>query len=148
MSSTRTETGPCTPTASLPATTLSGGCVGWFKELGHTSIDVLKVDIEGGEFELVEALAKNKAVSFDQFLVEVHNPRLEQMLRMTRSLDAMGLVPFAREANTLAAAVQDATGGHSCCFEYSFVRLPFLSECADKLLSARSGGRSHGQLAW
>ncbi|KAJ1467678.1 hypothetical protein T484DRAFT_1857993 [Baffinella frigidus] len=101
------------------------------KELGHTSIDVLKVDIEGGEFELVEALAKNKA-----------------MLRMTRSLDAMGLVPFAREANTLAAAVQDATGGHSCCFEYSFVRLPFLSECADKLLSARSGGRSHGQLAW
>ena len=32
------------------------------------------------------------------------------MVKMTRSLDAMGLVPFAREANTLASAVQDATG--------------------------------------
>ena len=52
------------------------GLGGVIKELGHASIDVLKVDIEGGEFELVEALAKEIGVTFDHFLVEVHNPHL------------------------------------------------------------------------
>jgi hypothetical protein len=116
------------------------------RELGHSAVDVLKVDIEGGEFELLQALP-DAGLAVGQLLVEVHSPRLPDMLRMTRRLDELGLVPFAREANTLATLVTDATGGHSCCFEYSFVHVPFLALCAQRLADARASGALAQELA-
>lgn len=60
---------------------------------------------------------------------QVHNPTLAEMKRMVHSLDALGLQTFAREANTLASRVEDATQGRSCCFEYSFTRIPQTALC-------------------
>jgi len=39
------------------------------KELGHTSIDVLKIDCDGCEYKIYEQL---KGVPFDQLLIEIH----------------------------------------------------------------------------
>lgn len=41
------------------------------RELGHTHIDVLKMDIEGSEFDAIPELLKS-SVTFDQLLVEIH----------------------------------------------------------------------------
>ena len=42
------------------------------KELGHETIDVLKLDIEGAEYEVLESLIDD-AIRPRQFLVEFHH---------------------------------------------------------------------------
>lgn len=42
------------------------------QELGHTRIDVLKMDIEGSEYEVLENILLNE-IPIDQFLVEFHD---------------------------------------------------------------------------
>lgn len=109
-------------------------------ELGHTSLDFLKIDIEGPEFECLTPLRHAANITIHELIVEVHNPTLEGMLGMVRALDSLGLQTFAREINTLASGVTDATGGRSCCAEYAFVRVPYLARCPKLLASGGGAG--------
>ena len=63
------------------------------EELGHDKIDLLKMDIEGSEFEVVENII-NDNIQFTQFCIEVHdrffedkNQKLDSMLQMLQSYD-------------------------------------------------------------
>lgn len=42
------------------------------KMLGHNQIDILKMDIEGAEYEVIQYLVENK-VSINQILIEFHH---------------------------------------------------------------------------
>jgi hypothetical protein len=42
------------------------------KRLGHTTIDVLKMDIEGAEYEVIEDIVSSR-ISINQILVEFHH---------------------------------------------------------------------------
>ncbi|EKX38681.1 hypothetical protein GUITHDRAFT_154654 [Guillardia theta CCMP2712] len=100
------------------------------RELGHSRVDFVKMDIEGKEYEVVESL---KGLNIQEIVIELHNPTFQQMLRLTRTLDTMGLQVFAREANTLASRVEDAAQGHSCCFEFSFTKVENVDRCPAEL---------------
>jgi Methyltransferase FkbM domain len=70
------------------------------QELGHTWVDVLKVDIEGSEFEVMHHLAAlNHGMPFTQLQVEVHfgwnsvNPN-RQALALLYNLMSRGLRAF------------------------------------------------------
>lgn len=67
------------------------------RELGHERIDLLKLDIEGAEYEVLED-ALEHGPEFDQLLVEFHHGegawRLEHTLRAVAALRANGLRLF------------------------------------------------------
>ena len=56
------------------------------RQLGHSRIDVLKMDIEGGEYEVIDDLAGG-SVEADQFLVEFHHNY--PSIPLARTLDAV-----------------------------------------------------------
>jgi len=41
------------------------------EEMGHTKIDVLKMDIEGSEFDVIDDIIKSR-VDFEQLCLEIH----------------------------------------------------------------------------
>merc|ERR1712232_134077 len=45
----------------------------WMKRFGHQKLDVLKIDIEGSEYGVLEQLIKENWLPFTQLLVEYHN---------------------------------------------------------------------------
>jgi FkbM family methyltransferase len=49
----------------------------FMSELGHDYLDVLKIDIEGAEYDVLEALLREKYMPFTQLLVEYHDRFLE-----------------------------------------------------------------------
>jgi FkbM family methyltransferase len=80
-------------------------------ELRHDHLDLLKMDIEGAEFEVIQDLA-SCGLRVDQLLVEFHYHRgdrlaMERVRATIRVLESMGLLLFAR-----------SSGGH----EFSFAR--------------------------
>jgi hypothetical protein len=86
-------------------------------ELGHRNrtIDVFKIDIEGGEFDLFPALFTADARSLpQQVLVEVHLNPPTKMHRFFELFRANQYVIFSKEAN-LPVAPQ--------YFEFAFLRL-------------------------
>jgi FkbM family methyltransferase len=80
-------------TAPLPVARLATVA----RELGHARIDLLKLDIEGAEYEVL-ADALEDGPPFDQLLVEFHHGegpwRLEHTLRAVAALRANGLRLF------------------------------------------------------
>lgn len=42
----------------------------WMKKFGHEYLDILKTDIEGSEYNVLEALIEADDLPFDQLLVE------------------------------------------------------------------------------
>jgi FkbM family methyltransferase len=54
-------------------------------KLGHTHIDVLKMDIEGAEYEVIEDILNSK-VSIDQFLIEFHERFFENGKKQTEKI--------------------------------------------------------------
>lgn len=68
------------------------------KELGHDKIDVLKMDIEGAEYAVIEDIFSEK-VPIDQLLVEFHDRFKEVGIGKTRTAIEMlmtnGFVPIA-----------------------------------------------------
>ena len=48
------------------------------KELGHTQIDLIKMDIEGSEFDVVASLSGGKVV-INEMIIEIHNPTMLQV---------------------------------------------------------------------
>ena len=71
--------------------------------LGHTRIDVLKMDIEGAEYDVIIDLCAD-GVPVDQLLVEFHHrvgdpPSLERTRRAVRRLMAAGYMIFSISPN-------------------------------------------------
>ncbi len=80
-------------------------------ELGHTKIDVLKLDIEGAEYDVLDDLEQDDLV-VDQLLIEFHHQfesiSFGRTQRAVKQIEAMGLQlfhisPCAREYSFLRA---------------------------------------------
>jgi hypothetical protein len=79
------------------------------KNLGHTFIDMLKIDIEGGEFDALTAFLDQRArdgldlLPIGQLQIEIHaregHERFDYFARWWESLEAAGLRPFWTEPN-------------------------------------------------
>jgi hypothetical protein len=79
------------------------------KSNNHNFIDVLKMDIEGAEFETLEALIKpylerNEPLPFGQLQLEIHARNsdyamFERFLGWWEQLEQAGLRPFWTEPN-------------------------------------------------
>lgn len=67
-------------------------------ELGHKHIDVLKMDIEGAEYEVIENML-NAKISIDQILIEFHERFFEngkfQTQKVIKKLNSYGYEIFA-----------------------------------------------------
>ena len=90
------------------------------RSLNHTHVDILKIDIEGGEFAaLKQELTSQTLLSLNvrQLLVEFHlwnDECFADFIRIVGSLKKQGFMLFRTEFNPYAAEK---------CAEYSFVRL-------------------------
>jgi hypothetical protein len=78
------------------------------KNLGHTFIDFLKIDIEGGEFDALTAFLDQRArdgldLPIGRLQIEIHaregHERFDYFARWWESLEAAGLRPFWTEPN-------------------------------------------------
>ena len=74
--------------------------------LGHTHIDILKIDIESWEFDTLTALvdpyiASDKPLPFGQLQIEIHiwNRTFEYILTWWEKLEKAGLRPFWAEVS-------------------------------------------------
>ena len=69
------------------------------RELKHTHIDVLKMDIEGAEYEVIETIIKSP-VTIDQILVEFHDrnfdPDEPRSRETVRKLSGNGYLIYGR----------------------------------------------------
>ena len=73
---------------------------------GHTHIDILKIDIEGWEFETITTLlnpyvATGEPLPFGQLQLEIHiwNKSFAEYLTWWETLENAGLRPFWTEAS-------------------------------------------------
>ena len=74
--------------------------------LGHTFIDILRIDVESAEFDTLTALVgpyvqSGKPLPFDQLLLEIHvwSKKFPEFLAWWEMLEAAGLRPFWSEPN-------------------------------------------------
>jgi hypothetical protein len=88
---------PLTPKILFPS---------FLRLLGHTFIDVLKIDIEGGEFDALTPFIAAHAegvLPVGQMQLEIHaregHERFDYFVKWWASLEAAGLRPFWTEAN-------------------------------------------------
>ncbi|WP_417732222.1 FkbM family methyltransferase [Rosistilla oblonga] len=58
------------------------------RELGHNQVDVLKMDIEGAEYDVLESVV-NSGVRIDQLLIEFHDRFFDDGLARTKAAVAM-----------------------------------------------------------
>ncbi|KAH8831857.1 methyltransferase domain-containing protein [Flagelloscypha sp. PMI_526] len=73
---------------------------------GHKHIDILKIDIEGWEFETLDTVLKpyldtGRPLPFGQLQIEIHvwNKNFPQFLKWWENLEKVGLRPFWTEPN-------------------------------------------------
>jgi len=86
----------------------------WMNALGHKYLDVLKIDIESGEYSTFENLVKQYPLPWiGQILIEIHlmgshfpalskeqkYQQIDKTLRLVDNIHTLGLVQFHREAN-------------------------------------------------
>ncbi len=87
------------------------------KELGHEnrSIDVFKIDIEGGEFKFFPSIFQASKTSYPrQILVEIHPPNDPETHRFFDLLRTNNYVIFSKEPNVMMRAT---------LYEYAFLKL-------------------------
>ena len=92
-------------------------------------IDILKMDIEGGEYEWIEWFSKQCAsVKINQLQIEFHvaNVGITMMWNSLQSLLNCGFRIFHKDPNRIS----DATGKGSC-FEVAFVHERFIKYLSD-----------------
>ena len=82
------------------------------KKLGHSTIDLLKMDIERHEFEVVATLKDANAPSQIAFETHLHNVSEDEWTTMWTTLSGLGYGIFAHEPNPLCP----------CCCEFSLIR--------------------------
>ncbi|KAG0078100.1 hypothetical protein BGZ92_001637 [Podila epicladia] len=105
------------------------------KENGHNWIDVLKVDIEGYEYETMSALMDSFAGStlpFSQLQIEFHLLSGQYVTNDVKGfnrfktwferLEGMHLRPFWNEHNLIPMVAYDPNVGFAC-IEYSFLNI-------------------------
>jgi len=87
------------------------------KQNGHTHIDLLKIDIEGWEFDTLTTLIKpyvtsGRPLPFGQLSIEIHiwNKTFAQFLSWWEMLEAAGLRPFWTEPNLVYQNYNRKTG--------------------------------------
>lgn len=87
--------------------------------LGHTFINLLKVDVEGGEWDFFNTLYTNrtKSLPVGQLLIELHYTTMPQISTFFRAMQYWGLQPFSREINLLPSLA----GNKPFASEYSFI---------------------------
>ena len=103
------------------------------KDLKHQRIDVLKVDIEGAEYDVFDELFSSGFLDVDQILVEVHLQQLNtagsvvqtpsklrmQLDRFFEVLEKAGFRLFHKEINILWSRPMYSNMG----IEYAFIRV-------------------------
>lgn len=77
---------------------------------GHNFIDILKVDIEGSEFDVLGALLdayKGRPLPFGQLQIEIHlwGKNFESFLTWWERLEEAGLRPFWTEVSFLELSI-------------------------------------------
>ncbi|KAH9961553.1 methyltransferase domain-containing protein [Russula dissimulans] len=95
---------------------------------GHTFIDILKIDIEGGEFDTLTALVTahaQGALPIGQLQLEIHaqndRGRFAYFVKWWETLEAAGLRPFWMEPNLVY--VNRWRGSRPDLAEYSFMNI-------------------------
>lgn len=67
-------------------------------ELGHSKIDVLKIDIEGAEYDVIDSILQS-GVQIDQMLIEIHERFFEdgkqKTIDLIKKMNASGYEIFA-----------------------------------------------------
>jgi len=94
----------------------------------HRYIDILKIDIEGWEFEVLPQIlqpyiASGEPVPFGQLLIEVHawDKKFEEFLTWWEMLESAGLRPFMAEVNLVYQNYN--RGSDTALTEYSFINV-------------------------
>ncbi|KAG7360377.1 TPR domain protein [Nitzschia inconspicua] len=83
-----------TRTVSAPVRTLKD----FMSELDHEYLDVLKIDIEGAEYDVLEGLIRDNYMPFTQLLVEYHDrflkseERIQRHDKLLRELEGAGFI--------------------------------------------------------
>jgi hypothetical protein len=89
------------------------------RSLHHTHVDILKIDIEGGEFASLQQMLSSQtllSLQVKQLLVEFHlwdDPSFTNFVRIVGALKKQGFLLFRKEFNPYAA---------DKCAEFSFLR--------------------------
>ena len=92
------------------------------QRLNHSYIDILKVDVEGSEWEIfadmLSSLRLNPQISwFGQLLIELHYHTATQLDSFFRDMHSAGYVSFSREINLIPTL----KGQLPLASEYSFI---------------------------
>ncbi|KAG8215373.1 hypothetical protein J3R82DRAFT_8971 [Butyriboletus roseoflavus] len=94
----------------------------------HQYMDILKVDIEGWEFEVLTQIlqpyiASGEPVPFGQLLIEIHtwDKKFEDVLSWWEMLESAGLRPFMSEVNLVYQNYN--RGSDTALVEYSFINV-------------------------
>ena len=87
------------------------------KTLGHSQIDILKMDIENGEFSVIPQIfgAANKSgvqAKACQLLIEIHPRPTSAWINLFKTIEKAGFLMFSREANSYCKPP---------CYEYAFL---------------------------
>ncbi|EIW75021.1 hypothetical protein CONPUDRAFT_132617 [Coniophora puteana RWD-64-598 SS2] len=95
---------------------------------GHAYIDILKVDLEGAEFDvltrlLAPYLSSGAPLPFGQLLLEIHTweKTFAEVLSFWETLEGVGLRPFATEVNLVYQNYN--RGKDTDLAEYSFLNI-------------------------
>ena len=85
--------------------------------IGHTFIDVLKIDIEGGEFDALTSFITSHTrgnLPVGQLQLEIHalhgHERFDYFINWWESLEAAGLRPFWTEPNLVYINIMRGVG--------------------------------------
>lgn len=103
-------------------------------ELQHQYLDILKIDIEGAEYDVLEALLKEDYLPFTQLLVEYHDRFLRDRSRHDRVLIRLAEAGFVE--------LWSQNGGQ----ERGYVKRNDLSYCADGESNRYPGSRKVGSV--
>ncbi|KAG9310826.1 hypothetical protein JVU11DRAFT_8679 [Chiua virens] len=94
----------------------------------HRYIDVLKIDVEGWEFEVLSQIlqpymASGEPLPFGQLLIEIHtwDKKFEDFLSWWEMLESAGLRPFMSEVNLVYQNYN--RGKDTALTEYSFINV-------------------------
>lgn len=92
-------------------------------KLGHDYVDLIKMDIEGDEFPVLDSFLKEfkgKELPVGQLVIEIHVPEegltISQFANWWERLEGSGMRPVWSEANLLAVTVGNEK---PCCVEVS-----------------------------
>lgn len=90
-------------------------------ELGHDYVDILKMDVEGAEFDALDVLMETyngSSLPFGQLMIEFHlwaaPQNIRDLVAWWERLENFGLRPVAQESNPLGVILGP---GYPCCYE-------------------------------